>query len=305
MLFGSKFTGICVTVALELLLGTLLIGRTVSTVLGYDEEKFFITTSFFVIKGRICEAISFVIWLLVTGVAVTSSSQINWNVDAKRPPPEYYWYYHQYEISPRVLFDVTIVTLAILYEFWMCAYIYETYASGDDLMVQLVIFLPTSSLIVNSLHQYVMFADQPPFDVFHVQQSSFLFMTITGLAFNIVMIIHLLCMAYSNLFNAGVFGAKYEKPAVMILGLAELYFRVWMVWRYFKLIYYIWKHPLRIPVAEENANPLGRLAIGRQYRANGDVNYAIQPHQATMDIIIIYVMPPLMLLPFLIIPGFL
>jgi hypothetical protein len=281
---------------LEVLLGVLLIGRTISTVLGYDEEKFFISTPFFILKGRICEAISFFIWLLVTVVTVTLSLQIRRNVN---------WYYHQYKISPRVLFDVTIVTLAILYEFWMCAYIYETYASGDDLMVQLVIFLPTSSLIVNSLHQYVMFADQPPFDVFHVQQSSFLFMTITGLAFNIVMIIHLLCMAYSNLFNAGVFGAKYEKPAVMILGLAELYFRVWMVWRYFKLIYYIWKHPLRIPVAEENANPLGRLAIGRQYRANGDVNYAIQPHQATMDIIIIYVMPPLMLLPFLIIPGFL
>jgi hypothetical protein len=283
---------------LEVLLGVLLIGRTISTVLGYDEEKFFISTPFFILKGRICEAISFFIWLLVTVVTVTLSLQIRRNVN---------WYYHQYKISPRVLLDATIVALAILYEFWMCAYIYVTYALGCDLLVQLVIFLPVSSLIANSLHQYFMFADRPnyPHYVFRVQRGSFLsFMTVTGLAFNIVMIIHLLCMAYSNLFNAGVFGAKYEKPAVMILGLAELYFRVWMVWRYFKLIYYIRKHPLRRPETEGNANTLGQLVIGRQYGTN-NVDYAIQPHQATMDIIIIYVMPPLMLLPFLIIPGFL
>jgi hypothetical protein len=281
---------------LEVLLGVLLIGRTISTVLGYDEEKFFISTPFFILKGRICEVMSFFIWLLITVVTITLSLQIRRNIG------------RYLKISLRVLLDFTVITPAILYEFWVCAYIYETYALGCDLLVQLVIFLPVSSLIANSLHQYFMFADRPnyPHYVFRVQRGSFLsFMTVTGLAFNIVMIIHLLCMAYSNLFNAGVFGAKYEKPAVMILGLAELYFRVWMVWRYFKLIYYIWKHPLRKPVAEENANPLGPLAIGRQYRANGDVNYAIQPHQATMDIIIIYVMPPLMLLPFLIIPGFL
>jgi hypothetical protein len=278
---------------LEVLLGVLLIGRTISTVLGYDEEKFFISTPFFILKGRICEVMSFFIWLLITVVTITLSLQIRRNIG------------RYLKISLRVLLDFTVITPAILYEFWVCAYIYETYALGCDLMVQFVIFLPVSSIFVNSLHQYAMFADKSNClrDVFHMQRGSFLpFMIVTGLAFNIVMIIHLFCMAYSNIFNASVFGAI--KLIVMILGLAELYFRVWMVWRYFKLIYYIRKHPLRRPETEGNANTLGQLVIGRQYGTN-NVDYAIQPHQATMDIIIIYVMPPLMLLPFLIIPGFL
>jgi hypothetical protein len=239
-------------------LGCLFMNRAANTVIGYDPTWTVELPANVQLTARLSQVQSVLIWLLMALSTGHISLQIHWIVDVFRPPPIHHYYYGL-GLSWKTPFSLIVALLIVLYEFWMFAMIYEVYAIGSAFFVQLIIFLPTFGLVVNTLHQYHLFKNQPNClrDIYFNQRDNFVALIRAGIGLNSIMVIHLICMAVTNWNHGGVFDFKYEKFIVVLLGSTELGYRIWAIYNYYNLLMIHQRPNVRheAPIIEEDYNP--------------------------------------------------
>ena len=197
------------------------------------------------IMTKISHICSVVIWISVPVITVDMSLNID-KVKALFEP---------HNISRIKVWFVALVSLIILmYESWMFAYIFELYAITCSFLIQLVILLPSTLVIVNSLHQPYLFVycQHCLKDIVDQDQwKTVATMTKIGALFNISMILHLLCMMFTCFItNNGVFNVEYEVYCVVPLGVVELLYRLWAARNYYYMLMSL--PSLKAPEAQTN-----------------------------------------------------
>ena len=126
------------------------------------------------------------------------------------------------------------ILCTVAYEVWMFAYIFTTYAISCAFGIQLVLFVPFWALICHSIHQMVFLMHLKGCPrryserfLVHIYLSGF---------FNLIMLIHLFCMAVTAIYRfGGIFDLSTEKYVIIPLGFVELLYRCYAVRRYYLL----------------------------------------------------------------------
>ena len=133
-------------------------------------------------------------------------------------------------------FNITV--LVVCYEVWMFNYIFVSYAVSCPFVIGIVMVMPFCAVITHSIHQVMFLMHCPRAEVCprNVPIEQFLFHLYISGFFNFIMFIHLICMAITAVFIGGISDSwSTEKYVIAPLGFAELLYRGYALYCYYKL----------------------------------------------------------------------